>query len=249
MTALANDRLSQHWHQGHCGKYRRPSTQTMAASVCSWLGGVNMHVNGVARPILSGTALAAVCTAFNGADANGGIYARALAPGVTLALAGGTSKTLAVTSITEGETIAIVIQLGTDGADAVTTTGAVLANFIKGHARLRELIRAEMQGTGASICAIASATAVAHIGMLGVAPRRRDNADNVSALTLHPADAYEVGTFAMLATGTAPTLRDGWVSISDDQTIAKATDNLDFQAPLVHIAGTARYFIDLERAV
>lgn len=251
MAALSGDRIARRWYQsmGPTG-HRRPyaSSNNFAASKTAYIGGVQMAVDGVARPLLSGTDLKALCLDCAGADANGGIHARALVPSVTLQLADGTSKTLAVTSVTEGATIAVLVQLGTDGGGNVTTTGAELADFLKGHARVRELLRVEMQGTGASICAVKAATAVPHIEVLGAAEERLETVVSGAAMTLRPSVCFSVGKYGMLAlSGSEPTKTDAMVSLVNDAEISKATDNLDFMAPLDAVDG-AFYFVDLAQA-
>jgi len=250
MAALSSDRLVRRWHQsmGPTAQKRAYATSdNFAASKTAYVGGVMMAVDGVARPLLSGSSLAALCLACDGADANGGIYVRALVPGVTLTLNGGTDQTLALTSITEGATIAIVIQLATTGT-TVTTTGLVLSNFIRSHARLNELIQAEQQGTGASICAAKTATAVPHIEVLGECPERLETVVAAAAMTLRPGVVFNVGPYGMLPlSGSVPTKTGAMVSLVNDVEISKATDRLDFHAPLVAIE-SGLYYVDLARA-
>lgn len=99
--------------------------------------------------------------------------------------AGGTSQTLRVISITFGATyVDVAIGLGTDNADAVTTTAAAYVAFWRSHAMLNALSQVLATGDGTGLCATASVTALTFASVLGWASETYDNAAGGSALSV-----------------------------------------------------------------
>lgn len=243
MALSADLLLRNHWLHG-TPKQRRPGASSVKAAKVLYLGGVAMEVDGVAEPVLSGSSLVAVCTTIAGADANGGVVLRARKRGVTVQFAGGTSKTLGVTSITYGATIAILIQQGTDGTPVVTNTAEQMCNLIRGHAELNKLLACKATGTGAGLTATAAATAIKHLSILGV-PTERYTAPAGAVLDLRSSDVFDIGCLAMAgASGAVPTVLNSLAYLVDDAQVKSTADPLDFAVVVKHIED-GRIFVDL----
>lgn len=226
--------------KGGPGISRTAATLATAKRVLK--GALSMLVAGKVYPVGSLTALA---LSLAGADANGGILVWSPQHRVRIALTGGTSQTLALTSITYGaSTIDISIKLSTDNADAVTTTGAVLAAFIRNHGLLSQILRVAARGTGASICAVASITAVPQVKLLGWAAKTYDNSAGGSDLAVEM--EFKTGVAqAAPASGDAPTraMVGGQVTLTDDVTCAAAYDPFALQAELVDVTASGYPYI------
>lgn len=172
----ASNEFSIQW-KGSAGPGR--GCGTLLAAKKLYKGALAMAVNGVAQPLLSGTSLIAKCATVAGADDNGGVILRALRRGVRIVFAGGTSKTLGV-SVSVGANSDVTVQLGTDNANAVTSTGAEVVNAIRGHAMAAGLLVAQATGTGAGLAAAVAATAVPFIMVLGWASKSYGDAGSGS---------------------------------------------------------------------
>lgn len=244
MSALTKDNLIRKWYQGYTSRQTR--AESFAALKTAWIGSLCMAVDDVAMPVLAGTALAALCTTIPGADNNGGIILRSTEANVTVQFAGGLSKTLGVTSITYGSTIAILVQQATDGAGATTNTALEMANLLRGNAEVARLVTCKATGTGAGLTATAAATTIAQIRLLGIPERRIDNSASASPATLLPSIVFYMGTWGM--DGSTPPLVDGdQAYILDDATVTKTADALNWHAPVMAIDGSIVY-IDLLQA-
>lgn len=218
---------------------------TLASALKSWKGSLGIHLGGVVRPLVAGATLAALLTTIPGADANGGVTLRALRPGVTVALSGGTSTSLGLTSITFGaNTVAVVIQLAADNAAAITTTAAALVAFIRSHAFLNQILLCQATGTGAGLCAAASTTAITFGAVLGWAegtygdPAAQSN-QTVPMLFQQGAARVSVGSPAPTAAAMG-----GPVGLGDDLgAVTLAPGPLDFTATLSNIDSRGAVYV------
>ena len=166
---------------------RTAAARTLAAGKKLFRGAIGMHVAGVAQPLVSGSALAALLTTVPGAaaGANAGVTFRPLRSNLRVSHAGGTSQSLRVISITYGATYTdIAIGLATDNADAVTTTAAAYVAFWRSHGLLSALSLVKATGDGTGLCATASVTALVYAGVLGWADSTYDNAAGGSDLAV-----------------------------------------------------------------
>lgn len=245
--ALSADAPSTNYANGGIKGSRRPASGTYAAGKVAFLGGINMAVDGVGQPVVSGASMRALCYLLPGADANGGVYLSARRRAVRIRTLGGQSKTLGVDSISFGATLDITIQLGTDNSSVVTTTGNALVGLILGHGMLSELLRCQPQGTGASISTVAAMTAVPCIALLGVPSERFGDAASNAAQTLPAELCFHVGDFGIPgATGSLPVV--GSVGyLVDDNTLSATADSLSIQVP-VRSNERGFYFADLQEA-
>ena len=218
------------------------TASTLASGKRTLKGGLSMLVGGKVYPV---GALTALALSLPGADADGGILVWSPQQRVRIALTGGTSQTLGLTSITFGaSTVDISIKLGTDNADAVTTTGAALAAFIRTHGLLSQILRVAPRGTGASICAVATVTAVPQVMLLGWAAKTYDNSAGGSDLAVEM--EFKTGVAqAAPASGDAPTraMVGGQVTLTDDVTCAAAYDPFALQAELVDVTASGYPYI------
>jgi len=247
--ALSQDVMVREFYQGMRPlQHQRPSAGTMAITLL-YLGALAMQVDGVAQPVVSGTAMKALALKAPGADVNGDVYVSSREANVRLTLLGGTSKTLDVSVTYTGVYTDVLVQLGTDGGAAVTTTGAGLAQAIRKHAEADRLLRVLSNGTGASIQAVLAATAVPCITLLGVNDcRRLDNAAGAAALQLPPVIAFKIGTWGMQPGAVPPTALGSPGYLVDDNTVSATVDPLALRAPLF-AADSGLLFMDLERCV
>lgn len=245
--ALSSDLSPVTFANGGPTGYRRPASGTVAAGKVLYLGGINLEIDGVARPAVSGTALEALSGNFAGANDNGGIWVNARRRGVRLTLTGGTSQTLRVVSITRGATIDIVIGLDTDNANAVTTTGLALELFLLGHAEISRLLRVKRKGNGSAICAVATQTAVPCVAVLGVPTERFGDAGSGSAQTCPASLAFAVGEMHIATTSGAAPVAGSVAYLIDDNTISGTADALAPVVPVRAIQG-GRYVVALQEA-
>lgn len=215
---------------------------TLASGKRLLKGGLSMQVAGKVYPV---GALTSLALSLPGADANGGILVWSPQHRVRIALTGGTSQTLALTSITFGaSTLDISIKLSTDNADAVTTPGTVLAAFIRTHGVLSQLLRVAPRGTGASICAVATITAVPQVTLLGWASKTYGDAASVADQTVEM--EFKTGVAQAQANGSdAPTraMIGGQVTVTDDVMVSAALDPFGLQAELVDVDASGYPYI------
>lgn len=233
MSALTQDSLTRRWLHGMPREQTRPGKSQFAAGKIAYLGSMNLFADGVAQPVVSGAPLVALCTTIPGADVNGGVVLRARDPNVTVQFAAGASKTLSVTSITYGASIAILIQQGTDGGAATTNTAAQMCNLIRSNAETDRLLACAPTGNGSGLTATAAATPIAHIAMGGVPERQINNSDSVTVLQLRPSIVFNRGIWGVQGDPTTPpTLLNGNAYLVDDQTVSGTADPLALRAPL-----------------
>ena len=224
---------------------RTVAMPTLAAGLKVWKGSLCMHLGGVVRPVVAGATLAALLTTIPGADANGGITLRAVRPGVTVALSGGTSTSLGLTSITFGaNTVAIVIQLAADNAAAITTTANALVAFIRSHAFLNGLFVCQATGTGAGLCAAASTTAITFGAVVGWAADTYGDAASQANQSI--AMSFAQGAARVAVGSPAPTAAalGGPVGLNDDLgTVDLTPGPLDFTAILSNIDSRGAVYV------
>ena len=227
-------------YKGGPGISRTANTLATAKRVLK--GALSMLVAGKVYPV---GALTTLALSLPGADADGGILVWSPQHRVRIALTGGTSQTLALTSITFGATyVDISIKLSTDNADAVTTTGTALAAFLRNHGLLSKILRVAARGTGASICAVATITAVPQVTLLGWASKTYGDAASQSDQTIEM--EFKTGIAqAAPASGDAPTraMVGGMVTLTDDVTCAAAYDPFALQAELVDVTTSGYPYI------
>lgn len=215
---------------------------TLAATKRLLKGGLSMRVGGKVYPV---GALTALALSLPGADADGGILVWSPQQRVRIALTGGTSQTLGLTSITFGaSTVDISIKLGTDNADAVTTTGTALAAFIRTHGVLSQILRVAPRGTGASICAVATVTAVPQVKLLGWASKTYGDTASQADQTIEM--EFKTGIAQAVGNGNdAPTraMVGGLVTVTDDVMVSAAYDPFGLQAELVDVTPSGYPYI------
>lgn len=243
MTAMTKNTQPLAWAHGFVKSSNRAAGTTYAASVHGYLGAMTISVDGTPRPAVSGTSMAALCTNYPGADADGGMYLSARTANVTLQLLGGTSKTLGVASITYGSTIAIVIQQATDGGGLVTSTANDTVNLIRGNAETDRLLRAKATGTGAGLTATTGATTIAFITLLGVANQEFD-----ASQVLNDCDTFDVGQWGAIPDTAVPPVLNAIAYIIDDQTVSGSADALSIQVPYGLLDARGLAYVNLEEA-
>lgn len=248
MTALAANLTPLAWAQGWVKESRRAAAGTYATGKRGFFGSMNISVNGVAQPLVSGTALVALATTFAGADANGGVVMRAKRANVAVQFAAGNSKTLSVTSITYGATIAILIQQGTDGGGATTNTAEQMCNLIRGNGELNKLLACKATGDGSGLTATTAGTAIKFIEMLGVTERDIDNSAGGSPLALTEFDCFHVGLYGLTPDAAAVPVLNTIGYLADDQTVTATADPLSFTAPVLQTDPRGFMFVDLSEA-
>lgn len=207
---------------------------TLAATKRLLKGGLSMRVGSKIYPV---GALAALVLTIAGVDANGGITVWSPQHRVRLALTGGTSQTLDLTSITYGaSTIDISIVLGTDNANAVTTTANAFCAFVRNHGVLSQLLRVAPTGTGATALATASVTAVPQVKLMGWSGKTYGDA---AAQADQPIEMeFKTGIGQAQANGSdAPTraMIGGLVTVTDDVMVSAAFDPFALQVELVDV--------------
>lgn len=241
MTAAAGNFVPLEWFQGLPVRVRRPSAGTIAAGKRAFIGALQLAVNGVLYPLVSGTTLAALCTLAAGADANGGSYYRSNRQNVTIQHISGGAESIAVTY---GSTIAVALTYNNG-----TSTALTIAKLVRQNAECQALgIKTKAQGTGASSPAAVAATAIAHIVLEGVAKRDINNSAGGSALALASDDVFEIGNFGLLpeSSALAPAI-DSRGYLLDDQTVSKTADPLNLSGIVRGKRGDSLlYYVDLD---
>ena len=138
----------------------------LPAGVVLWKGSFVMLVGNKLYPFEAAMNTATLPTKFTsipGADANGGFVTYAKQQNVFIQLVGGVSKTLGVTVVYTANTVTVVVQLGTDGGGAVTSTAQAVVDAILAHATASRLIRIGATGTGLGLPVVTAATAVVKV--------------------------------------------------------------------------------------
>lgn len=246
MTALSANLQPLAWAHGFIKSTNRAANSSYANGAHGWLGSMTMSVDGVARPVVSGASMAALCTTIPGADANGGVVLSARQAAVTVQFAAGATKTLSVTSITYGATIAILIQQGTDGGGATTNTAEQMCNLIRSNGELDQLLRCKATGTGAGLTATATATAIKFVTMLGVAQYEYNAL--AGALTLNVCDGFQVGQWGAIPDTATPPVLNSVAYIIDDATVSGTADPLSFKAPFGLLDSRGQAYVNLQEA-
>ena len=217
---------------------RTAAARTLAAGKKLFRGAIGMHVAGVAQPLVSGSALAALLTTVPGAaaGANAGVTFRPLRSNLRVSHAGGTSQSLRVISITYGATYTdIAIGLATDNADAVTTTAAAYVAFWRSHGLLSALSLVKATGDGTGLCATASVTALVFAGVLGWSDGTYDNAAGGSDLAVPMMFHQGCARVAPGSPAVTSAMLGAQVGLYDDITATAAPGPLDFTAELTNV--------------
>lgn len=248
MAALTANLVPREWYGDNSGMVKRPYQRKVKDGTRIFMGALVMAIDGIARPVLGGTALQDVVSKYTGADANGHVFVRALRSGVRMQfVTGGNNRSLAVTSISYGTTTDIVIQLATDGAAASTSTSAAVAALLRSHAEISKLLRCEASGDGTGLTLAVAMTAVVLVELLGVAQRETNALTAGADLAIDATVAYEVGYFApAVETNKAPK-SGGYGYLIDDATVTSDSDGLNFRCPVL-VDGNDKVFIDLCKA-
>lgn len=251
MAALTTDLLIREFYQGMVSKpSRRPSLGKVAASAILFLGAVCMQVDGIAQPVVSGTAMTAKCLTVPGANAgaNAGVILSSREDKVRIVFAnGGNSQVLSV-GIAYGDTIDITVNLATDNAGAVTSTANAVVAAIRAHAEANRILRAKATGNGTGLAAVITATAVPHITLLGVNNQRRYTNDVAQTDVLPQYIAFTVGPWGMQGNNKPPVANQTPAYLVDDQTVTLTADPLSLRAPVV-ANDQGLIFVDLKEAV
>lgn len=248
MTALAaNMTPSSAWCQGGIQTSRRPAAGTYATGKRGYIGSLTLAVDGVAQPVVSGAAMAALCSTYGAGNAQ--LIVSARRAGVRLALVdpAGNSKVETVTVAFGATTIDVTVSLATDGGGAITSTPNTIVQSIFRHAQANDLLRVKAGGTGASAVVAAAAAAVKFIELLGIAEQEVDNSAGGSPLSLRPSVVFHLGKAGLLPAAGAAPLIHSMATLIDDQTVSLAPDSLALVAPVVHIEQDLHY-VDLEEA-
>lgn len=231
MTALAIDVGPRTFAFELPRHQRRPSLGVVPAATRLFFTSICMQAAGKAVPVVSGTAMAALCKTFAGGDANSGLIVSARNANVRVALTSGAAESIAVT-LGATEDIAITYNNG-------TSTPNSLLQLIRGHAEANRILRAKATGTGAGTALVAvliANGAVPHIAILGVPTVPIDNSAGVGDLTLGPAVAFDCGTFAANADPSNIPAEGTWASILDDNTYSSSVaDPLALQVPIRYV--------------
>lgn len=211
-------------------------------------GSVAILADTVATPLVSDTQLVALSTTIAGADANGGVVAYAKQQNVRMQFLGGTSKTFGVSvSFANAGFVDVLVQLATDNAQAVTSTATDVVNGIRAHALASSLVSVKVTGTGAGLSAVAAATAIKKITVLGFATDTYDNSAGSNPLALTMYFVWMYGNCAS-KTGDAPTVNQlgGKVLLSDDlPTVGATLDGFSLTGTLVDFAEDGTPFVKI----
>jgi len=179
-----------------------------------------------------------------GVDANGGIRVWSKQQNVRYSqVTGGANKTLGVDVVFNAATVDVVVQLGTDGAGAATSTANAVASEVRKHALASLLLKIGATGTGATATAAFAVTAVPHVAYLGVA---KDTYDNSTSGVDQAGLLMSFSKCRVLIGGSStdlPTLLDSYVAFVDDTTVKATLTPLDFWIRLVEIEN-GNLFVD-----
>ena len=213
-----------------------------------WSGSVAMLVGTTVTPLVSGSALVALSTTIPGADANGGVVAYSSQQNVRMQFLAGVSKTLGVSvSFANAGTVDVIVQLGTDNGGVVTSTASDVVNAIRAHALASSMLSVTFTGTGAGLAALAAATAIVKITVLGMAAATYDDAAGVAPLAIPMAFIWAYGNCAV-KTGDVPTINQigGKVLLVDDiGTVAATIDGFSQTGTLIDIAEDGTVFVKI----
>lgn len=241
MTALAANLTPLAWAQGWIKESRRAAAGTYATAKRGFYGSMNICVNGVAQPLVSGAAMAALCTLFAGGDANSGLYVSARQSGVRVALVSGAAESI---NIVNGTTIDISVTYNNG-----VSTPLTVANLIRGNGRANELLRVKHSGTGAGVLLVAAALgAVVAIELLGVTERDIDNSAGGAPLALTEFDVFHVGNYGLIPDAAATPPLNSVGVLLDDQTVTATPDPLAITAPVLQTDPRGFMFCNLLEA-
>ena len=234
-----------------CGDrlHRRPWAGTFKASKHAYLTSLCMQVDGVARPLLSGSSMDALATAVGTTDA--GLLLTARRKGVKFAIIdpGGNSKERHILITHSTEFTIVSLYAATGGGGAITTTALEAQDAIRDHAIANSLLRVKLAGTGASAVVAAAAASVVSVEMLGCSELEIDET-TAADITLPLTTTFTVnepgsGT-GLLSVNVAP-VEGGEACLIDDQTCsATEASALDLRGPCVGVENSW-YYIDLAR--
>lgn len=242
MPALASDKLTRKWLSDGL-RARSVAAGQLAANQTVYLGAVAMSVDGVVRPVVSGSALLQLGSEVGGGGANNSIYLRALTQAVKAELADPGSNNAhehVDVNFAEGE-VRISIFLATDGMGGITSTASSVVQSLRRHGLASQLVVAEAKGNGSGVLPAVSLTPVKHLEVLGVACRRL--VSKSTAIPLTPSDEFLTGVYGLSATGG---VTGGMVAILNDQEVGRPTNGFDFVLPAVSVRDGVAY-CDLDR--
>lgn len=213
-----------------------------------WGGSVAMLVDTVVTPLVSGSALVALSTTIPGADANGDIAAYSGQQNVRMQFLAGVSKVFGVTvSFANAGFVDVIVQLATDNGGVVTSTANDVVAGIRAHALASSLLSVFAKGTGASLAAVAAATAIVKITVLGLAASTYDNAAGVAPLTIPMSFVWAYANCAAKV-GDAPNINQigGKLLLVDDiGTVAATLDGFSLTGTLIDIAEDGTSFVKI----
>ena len=242
--ALSSDQIPRTFQGGWARETRRPASGQYASGKKGFLNSITISVDGNAQPLVSGTALQALCLLSAAGIANGGIYLRAIRAAVRVSYTAGAA-----------EAITVGYNVGTNTYDVAITfviassTANTIVQLIRQNGEANRLLRAKAQGTGAGLPTAAALTAVPFLAMLGSANVPIDNSASPSPLPLEPYVGFECGTLGILADPVAPPVVNSMATLIDDNTVSAAVDALAFQAPVRAVDPRGMIFVDLMEAV
>ncbi len=238
MTALAANLPPLAWAQGWITESRRAAAGTYATGKRGFYGSMNISVDGVAQPLVSGTAMTLLCKSFAGGNADSGLFMSARRSGVRVALVSGAAESI---NIVYGTTIDISVTYNNG-----VSTPLTVANLIRSNGKANELLRVKHSGTGAGTAIVAAAlAAVVFIELLGVTEAEINNAAGVAPLALTEWDVFHVGNYGLTpdAAATPPLNSIGY--LLDDQTVTATPDPLAITAPVLQTDPRGFMFVNL----
>lgn len=241
MTALAANLTPIAWAQGWIKETRQAAAGTYATGKRGFYGSLNIGVDGVAQPLVSGTAMQSLCKSFPGGDANSGLFVSARQGGVRVALVSGLAESI---NIVNGSTIDISVTYNNG-----TSTPLTVANLIRSNGKANELLRVKHSGTGAGVLLVAAAlAAVPFIGLLGVTESEIDNSAGVAPLALSEWAGFHVGCYGLVPDPAATPPLNSIGVLLDDQTVTATPDPLAITAPVLQTDPRGFMFVNLSEA-
>ena len=217
----------------------------LPAGVVLWKGSFVMLVGNKLYPFEAAMNTAALPTKFTsiaGADANGGFVVYSKQQNVSIQLVGGVSKTLGVTISYAANTVTVVVQLGTDGGGAVTSTAQAVVDAILAHATASRLIRIGATGTGLGLPVVTAATAVVKVVLLGFSQKTLDNSSGVTDVVGRYQFSTGIGEVQNSATDPIDrTMVGGLVALADNGAVKATLGALTYDVRLIDVSDGLRY--------
>lgn len=252
MTAMAQSQGPLIRYRGDDWNHIRPWGGKYKAGKYGLLYSLNMQVDGIARPLVSGAAMDALATPIG--TGNSGLKITARRKGVKFAIIdpGGNSKERHIRITTSGAFTVVSLYAATGSGGAITTTSQETQDAIRANAEADALLRVKLAGDGTGAVVAAAAADVVAIERAGfLADREIDG--GAEDLVLPPDLTFVVNEpgdgVGLLLTGTAP-VEGGKTYLIDDQTCsATPASALDLEAVCVGVRpDLGLYFIDVAGA-